>query len=67
MFDAATRELDALIREKYSTAWKFGKAKSYRNAKRAFEELERLLPVGEVQRDSQVFKVIITNVRQHRT
>jgi len=67
MADAAARQLDVLIRERYKTAWKFEKAKNYRNAKRAFEELERLLPVGEVKRDSQVFKVIITNIRRHRT
>ncbi len=67
MADAAAKELDALIREQYSTAWKFEMAKNYRNAKQVFEEFERLLPVGEVERNSQVFKVIITNVRQHRT
>lgn len=67
MADAAAKELDALIREQYSTAWKFEMAKRYREAKQVFEELERLLPVGEVERNSQVFKVIITNVRQHRT
>jgi len=67
MASAAAKELDALIRKQYSTAWKFEMAKRYSIARQSFEEFERLLPVGEVGRDSQVFKVIINNVRRHRT
>lgn len=67
MADAAAREFDLLIRSKYRAAWKFEMAKNYRNAKQTFEELEQLLPVRDVERESQVYKVIVTNIRKHRS
>ncbi len=67
MADAAARDFDLLIRRKYRAAWKFEKAKNFRNAKRVFEELEEFLPVRDVERESQVYKVIVTNIRKHRT
>jgi len=67
MADAAASKFDILIRRKYRAAWKFEKAKNYRNAKQTFEELEQLLPVRDVERESQVYKVIVNNIRKHRS
>jgi hypothetical protein len=62
---AASRELDAMVREKYETAWKYEKARSYRSAKQSFEQLMRELPAGDVERDSPIDRVILKDIKQH--
>ncbi len=62
---AASRELDAMVREKYETAWKYEKARSYRSAKQSFEQLMRELPAGDVERDSPIDQVILKDLKQH--
>jgi pSer/pThr/pTyr-binding forkhead associated (FHA) protein len=62
---AASRELDAMVREKYETAWKYEKARSYRSAKQSFEQLMRELPAGDVERDSPIDQVILKDIKQH--
>jgi hypothetical protein len=61
----AARELDAMVREKYETAWKYEKARSYRSAKQSFEQLMRELPAGDVERDSPIDRVILKDIKQH--
>ena len=61
----ASRELDAMVREKYETAWKYEKARSYRSAKQSFEQLMRELPAGDVERDSPIDRVILKDIKQH--
>jgi len=61
----AARELDAMVREKYETAWKYEKARSYRSAKQSFEQLMRELPAGDVERDSPIDQVILKDIKQH--
>ena len=61
----AGRDLDELIREKYNNAWKFEKARSYRNAKAAFEQIMGILPMADLEREGQIKKVIIPNVIDH--
>jgi hypothetical protein len=66
MAEKALKELDALVREKYDAAWKFEKAKSWRNAEAAFEELLVVLRVEELDKQGPIYKVIIRgNVIQH--
>jgi len=66
MAEKATRDLDKLIREKYDAAWKFEKARSWRNAKVAFEELLIVLPVAELDKTGSIYQVIIKgNVIRH--
>jgi hypothetical protein len=62
---AASRELDAMVREKYETAWKYEKARSYRSAKQSFEQLMRELPAGDVEHDSPIDQVILKDIKQH--
>ena len=62
---AASRELDAMVRDKYETAWKYEKAMSYRLSELCFEQLMRELPAGEVERDSPIDRVILKNVKRH--
>jgi len=61
----ASRELDAMVREKYETAWKYEKARSYRSAKQSFEQLMRELPAGDVEHDSPIDQVILKDIKQH--
>lgn len=66
MAEKAIQELDALVREKYDAAWKFEKARSWRNATAAFEELMIVLPVEELDKTGPIYRVIIRgNVIQH--
>jgi len=65
MFAKATEELDETVRQKYSDAWKFCKARSFRKARAAFEELLAILPVKDLDREGQIYKVIIPNVIDH--
>ena len=61
----ASHELDAMVREKYETAWKYEKARSYRSAKQSFEQLMRELPAGDVEHDSPIDQVILKDIKQH--
>ena len=66
MAEKAIKELDALVREKYDAAWKFEKAKSWRNAEAAFQELMVVLPVEELDKRGAIYRAIIRgNVIQH--
>ncbi len=66
MAEKAVKDLDALVREKYDAAWKFEKARSWRNAEAAFEELLIVLPVEELDKQGPIYRVIIRgNVIQH--
>jgi pSer/pThr/pTyr-binding forkhead associated (FHA) protein len=62
---AASRELDAMVRDKYEAAWKYEMARSYRAAKQSFELLMRELPPDEVERDSQIDQVILKDIKKH--
>jgi pSer/pThr/pTyr-binding forkhead associated (FHA) protein len=62
---AASRELDAMVRDKYDAAWKYEMAKSYRASKQSFELLMRELPPDEVERDSAIDRVVLKDIKQH--
>jgi len=65
MYNAATQELDDLIRQRYEVAWKFERAQNYRMAKETFESLMREIPPAEVDRGSLIDTVLLKDVKQH--
>jgi hypothetical protein len=64
-FKKVRDDLVALVGERYDTAWKFEKARSFRNAKAAFDEMLLILPVAELDRNAPVYQVIVVNVIDH--
>ena len=66
MAEQASGELIDLVLSKYDAAWKFEKARSYRNAMAAFQELMFILPIAELEQEGPIYRVIIQNVLQHR-
>jgi pSer/pThr/pTyr-binding forkhead associated (FHA) protein len=65
MFEQALRDLEDQVCEKYDTAWKFERAKSYRNARTVFEEFLEVLPMNQLERSGPIRGVIMENVIDH--
>jgi hypothetical protein len=65
MAEKAQKELDKLVCEKYDVAWRFEKARSWREARTAYEEIMRILPVAEIEHSEPTYDVVIKNIIQH--
>ncbi|MCD6304532.1 MAG: hypothetical protein J7M21_06180, partial [Planctomycetes bacterium] len=66
MAEQAERMLDELVRRKYDAAWKFEMAHRWRDAKTTFEDLMAILPIAELDKNGEIYRVIIKgNVIQH--
>jgi len=64
-FKRAREDLVNLVKEKYSSAWTFERARSYRGAWAAYQELLRILPVPDLEPRGPVKQVVVENVIEH--
>jgi hypothetical protein len=64
-FHAVQRELDALVRKKYDTAWMYEQDGNYRDAQTVFEEFLHILPMEHLRRGEKIRDVVMENVIDH--